>query len=167
MNDSLSSFFSSSRGLRDGDPLSHFLFVVLIKALSRMRSATINRGRLSGFSVGFRHSSVFDISHLLFADETLVFCGAKSEHLCFLCALFLSFEVVYDLKINLSKSDLILLGNVENVDGWWAFWVEVFSLPLKYNGLLLVASYKAKYIWVVALEKIECRLTIWKRMYLF
>jgi len=72
VNGNLFGFFSSSRGLRQGDPLSPFLFVIVMEALSRMLSATINAGFLSCFFVGSRHSSV-NISHLLFADDTLVF----------------------------------------------------------------------------------------------
>ena len=41
------------------------------------------------------------------------------------------------------------------------------SLPIKYLGLLLEeASYKAKSIWDGIIEKIECRLTGWKMLYL-
>jgi hypothetical protein len=75
VNGSPSSFFSSSRGLRYGDPLSPFLFVIVMEALSRMLSAIVNGGLLLGFSVGSRHSCVVDISHLLFADDTLFFVG--------------------------------------------------------------------------------------------
>jgi hypothetical protein len=42
----------------------------------------------------------------------------------------------------------------------------VSSLSLKYFGLSLGVSYKAKYIWDGVIEKIECQLTSWKKMYL-
>jgi len=42
----------------------------------------------------------------------------------------------------------------------------VASLPLKYLGLLLGASFKAKSIWEEVIEKIECQLANWKMMYL-
>lgn len=115
VNGSPFGFFNSSSGLRQGDPLSPFLFVIGMEALNRMLSATINVGLLSGFFVGSRHSGVVDILHLLFADDVLVFCRAKPNHLCFLHALFLCFEVVSCLKINLAKSELVIVGNVENV----------------------------------------------------
>jgi hypothetical protein len=67
-----------------------------------MPSPTVNRGFLSGFSVGSRHFGVVKIYHLLFGDGTLIFCGANPEHLCYLCAVFLCFEVVSGLKINLA-----------------------------------------------------------------
>jgi hypothetical protein len=44
-----SGFFSSSCGRRQGDPLSPFLFVTIIEALSRMISATVDGDFLSGF----------------------------------------------------------------------------------------------------------------------
>jgi hypothetical protein len=163
VNGNPSGFFSSSRGLRQGDPLSPFLFVIVMEALSRMLSATVNGGFLSGFSVGSRHSGVVNISHLLFADDTLVFCGAKPDHLCYLRALFLCFEAVSGLKINLAKSELVLVGNVENVDGLAGILgCRVSSLPLKYLGLPLGASYKAKSIWDGVIEKIERRWLVGK-----
>lgn len=67
--------------------------------------------------MGFRHSGVVNILHLLFVNDTLVCCGAKLDHLCYLCALFLCFKVVSGLKINLAKSELVPVGKFENVDG--------------------------------------------------
>jgi hypothetical protein len=55
-------FFSSSRGLRQGDPLSSLLVVIVIEALGRMISIAASGGLLSAFSVG----TWVDISHLLF-----------------------------------------------------------------------------------------------------
>jgi hypothetical protein len=69
--------------------LSLFLFVIVTEVLSKMITATIDGGLLSGFSIGSRHSCVVSISHLLFADNTLVFCGANPDHLQYLRALFL------------------------------------------------------------------------------
>jgi hypothetical protein len=51
---SLSGFFSSSRDLRGGDPLSPLLFVLVMEALSWMLSTTVESGQFSGFSVGSR-----------------------------------------------------------------------------------------------------------------
>jgi hypothetical protein len=78
------SFFSSSRGLRQGDLLSPLLFIIVMEALGRMISAAVSGGLLSRFSVG----TVTDISHLLFTDDTLLFCGANPNHLCNLQGVF-------------------------------------------------------------------------------
>ena len=74
-----------------------------MKALSKM-FATVDRGLLSTFSVGLRNNEDFAMSHLLFVDDTLIFCEANSEQLHNLCCLFLCFETVSGSEINLSKS---------------------------------------------------------------
>jgi hypothetical protein len=57
-----------------------------------------------------RNSGVVHIYHLLFTDDILLFSKANPKHLRFLCALYS--EVVSNLKINLSKSELVLMSNI-------------------------------------------------------
>ena len=88
-----------------------------------------------------------DIFHLLFTDDTLIFCGTVPYHLCLLSCLFLYLEVVLGLKINLAKSELVLVGIVNNVEGLTRILgCRVSSLPMKYLGLPLGASFKIKSI---------------------
>jgi hypothetical protein len=44
-------FFQSSRGIRQGDPLSILLFVVVMEALGKMLNASMLQGLLLGFSM--------------------------------------------------------------------------------------------------------------------
>jgi hypothetical protein len=62
--------------------------------------------------VGSRNNIWFLVSHILFVDDTLIFCEENHEQLCHLHCLFLCFEVVSRLKINLSKSELVPVGDV-------------------------------------------------------
>lgn len=87
INGSPSRFFNSSHGLRQEDPLSPLLFVVVIEALSRLLSTLVDKGLLSGFSVGLRPISCLQ-------RIMLIFCEAKLDHVCHICCLFLCFEVV-------------------------------------------------------------------------
>jgi len=96
-------FFSSSRGLRQGDYLCPLLFVVVMEALSRMLTAALDQGNLTGFSVGSRDSEALVVNYLLFADDTLIFCGAQEEQIRHLRCIFLCFEAASSLRINLGK----------------------------------------------------------------
>lgn len=67
-------FFNSSRIVRQGNPLSPFLFAITMDTLSQMLEASIERGSLSGFSVRSTNNGFINVSHLLFAYDTLLFC---------------------------------------------------------------------------------------------
>ncbi|XP_057473970.1 secreted RxLR effector protein 78-like [Actinidia eriantha] len=73
VNGSAQGFFGGSRGLRQGDPLSPYLFIIVMDVLSRFISRAVFVGRLCGFKVG-RGSQAEIVSHLLFVDDTLIFC---------------------------------------------------------------------------------------------
>lgn len=84
-----------------------------------------------------------NISHLLFADDTLMFCGGNLDHLRNLCCLFLCFEAVLGLIINLAKSELVPIGNVNNVEGLTNILdCRVASLPLKSLDLALGSLFR-------------------------
>ena len=68
-------FFPSFRGLRQGNPLSLLLFVIVMEALSHLLDRAVREGLFSGFSVGTLAENSLMVSHLLFADDTLIFCG--------------------------------------------------------------------------------------------
>jgi hypothetical protein len=103
VNGTPSGFFTSSRRLRQGDPLSPLLFVVVMEALSRMLVAALEQGSMTGFAMGPRESEAIVVNHLLFAD-TLIFCGAQEEQIRHLRCIFLCFEAALGLRINLGKS---------------------------------------------------------------
>uniref|UniRef100_A0A2N9J9F5 Reverse transcriptase domain-containing protein n=1 Tax=Fagus sylvatica TaxID=28930 RepID=A0A2N9J9F5_FAGSY len=158
-------FFPSSRGLRQGDPLSPLLFIIVMEALSRLLARARDGCYISGFDVGrVNHIS---ISHLLFADDTLILCGAARDQLCHLKSVFVWFQASSGLKINLGKSELVPVGSVPDVEELAVvLGCKVGTLPMSYLGLPLGSSFKDKTIWNGIVEKLETRLAGWKRMYL-
>lgn len=67
-----STFFNSSCGLKQEDPLSTLLFIVVMEASSKWLSDTMDRGLLLGFLVGSRNNDELHLSHLLFASSLLM-----------------------------------------------------------------------------------------------
>jgi hypothetical protein len=68
-NGSPSNFCKATRELRQGCPMSPFLFLLIAKGLSRMISTTKRLGALKGIQV----VENIKLSHLLFVDDILVF----------------------------------------------------------------------------------------------
>ena len=63
-----------------------------MEVLSRMLVAATIARQFSGFSVGNASGSLIMVSHLLFADDTLVFCDANSNHIAALRGILSRFE---------------------------------------------------------------------------
>jgi hypothetical protein len=100
-------------------------------------------------------------------DDTLDFCEVNPNHLRYLCVLLLFFEAISGLKVTLAKFVLVPVANVDNVGELVGILgCGTSSLSLKYLGIPLGASFKAKSIWDGIVEKLERRLVSWKMMYL-
>ena len=69
--------FKPTRGLRQGDPLSPYLFLLVAEGLSSMLKGAEDRGELEGIKV-CRNAPM--ISHLLFADDSLILMHADKQN---------------------------------------------------------------------------------------
>ena len=78
-NGSPADFFRSSRGLKQGDPLSPMMFLVMMEFLRKMMKTAEGAGLLRGFRADGRRGEGVCVSHLLFADDTILFCDADEE----------------------------------------------------------------------------------------
>ena len=108
----------------------------------------------------------FSISHLLFADDMIVFCEASEDQLLYLSWVLFWFEVSSGLKINLDKSILFPVGEVVNVaDLVVELGCHVGRLLSTYLGLPLAAAHKSVAVWDSIEERIRKMFACWKRNY--
>ena len=70
-----------------------------------------------------------NISHSFFADYTIVSCEASKEHLTHLSWILFWFEVASGLRINLAKSEIIPVGEMDEVELAVELGCKVGSLP--------------------------------------
>lgn len=123
--------FHPQRGLRQGDPLSPFLFNIVAEALNILLSKAKELGLLKGAQVG---SSGFSISHLQFADDTILFCEANWREVVNIKRILRCFELLSGLKINYHKSVISGVGVKEGMLHNFASRLNCLyhKLPLKY-----------------------------------
>ena len=151
--------FKPSRGIRQGDPLSPFLFVLMAEGLGRhIKHALLSR-KLKGISV---HNSPAT-SHQQFVDDTMLFGYPSVQEASCLKSLLNDFSLASGTHINCAKSQIFFFHTppsvkvaVTRILGF-----PTASLPSKYLGAPLTASSIKQPAWRSLLENLEARLNLW------
>ncbi|RVW43709.1 putative mitochondrial protein [Vitis vinifera] len=162
VNGNAKGWVKASRGLRQGDPLSPLLFIIVADVLSRMLLKAEERNVLEGFKVGRNRTRV---SHLQFADDTIFFSSSREEDMMTLKNVLLVFGHISGLKVNLDKSNIYginleqnhLSRLVEMLDCKASGW------PILYLGLPLGGNPKTSGFWDPVIERISRRLDGWQK----
>jgi len=97
------------QGLRQGDPLSPYLFITCAEGLSSLIRDAETRGILTGTKVCRQAPSV---SHLLFADDCFLFFKATEEHAHVMKDILSTYERASGQAISLPKSEIYCSRNV-------------------------------------------------------
>jgi len=74
LNGTLTETFKPSRGLRQGDPLSPFLFIIVVDGLGRLIKARVNNGKLKGLRLW---GEDLTITHQQFVDDVIMYSQAN------------------------------------------------------------------------------------------
>ncbi|KAI3824227.1 hypothetical protein L1987_05677 [Smallanthus sonchifolius] len=153
--------FKCGKGMRQGDPLSPFLFVIVMEALSRMFDKACEIGILEGIRLPNDGPRV---SHLFYADDAII-AGNWDENMALNSVRVLRcFYACSGLKINLGKSNLYGIGvsSLELEDMANLVGCKADSLPFKYLGLTVGANMNRVSNWRPVYDIFEKRLSLWK-----
>ena len=101
--------------------------------------------------------------HLPLPDNTILFCKANSDQPMYLGGILTWFKAILGLRINLNKSEIILVGRVNVGVLVTELGCGIGSLPFLYLGLPLGASHKSVGIWDTIEERFRKKLASWKR----
>jgi len=161
INGSPTKEFSMQKGVRQGDPLYHFLFIIAMEGLNLAMKAAISKGVFHGISIP---NSSITLSHLFYADDALFVGDWSKGNIVNLARILICFYVVFGLKVNFCKSRVIGVGvPLVEVDRWASpLGCEPSTLPFNYLGVPVGANMNLKKSWKPILDKFNYKLSVWK-----
>nr|GFA58358.1 hypothetical protein [Tanacetum cinerariifolium] len=154
-------FFKGMRGLRQGDPLSPYLFTLVMEVFSLMVKRRIEED--GTFKYHWRCERLKH-THLSFTDDLMVFAKADVHSVLILSKALKEFSGVSGLVPNLLKSS-VFFGNVHESLKSKILHVLPFvvgCLPVRYLGLPLCSSRLSKAHCSSLIDKVKSRLFNWK-----
>lgn len=160
VNGSPSDPFSPSRGLRRGDPLSPFLFILLAEGLWRTLKEKRRTGELRGIDP---HNSQIAQTHQQFVDDTMLMGIASVREARVIKETLEEFNKASGLDINKGKSQLFFFNTQMEIKR------EIIRtlgfteghLPSKFLGAPLVEGNPKARQWKELLDKMESKLRNW------
>ncbi|GAU26515.1 hypothetical protein TSUD_361480 [Trifolium subterraneum] len=164
VNGSPTTEINIQRGLKQGDPLAPFLFLLVAEDFVGLMRNAVALNLFKGFSIG---SEGLVISHLQYADDTLCIGDDTLKNLWTLKAILRGFELASGLKVNFWKSSLIGV-NVSNdymVNACNFLNCKRGVIPFMYLGLPVGANPRRCSTWDPLVERLRKRLRAWGNRY--
>jgi hypothetical protein len=155
-----------SRGLRQGDPLSPYLFLICAEGLSALLQKSSLVGRLKGLQTSRLGPWV---SHLFFADDSLLFGKASLDESREFMEILQLYEASSGQQLNREKTAIFFSPNTSPAtrksiqDFWGSSGVQNFD---KYLGLPALIGRSKRAIFNGLKERIVSRLQGWKEKFL-
>jgi hypothetical protein len=153
------------RGLKQGDPLAPFLFLLVVEGLSSAIRRAEDLSLFSGFRVGIGRLS---ISHIQYADDTLFLGEPSVQNLWTIKTILRCFELASVLKVNFFKSSIMGV----NVNSEFLGLAERFlhcnvgSIPFIYLGLPVGDNPRRESTWKPLLESLSRKLGVWRNRFI-
>ncbi|XP_074283833.1 uncharacterized protein LOC141608370 [Silene latifolia] len=130
-------------------------------AFNQIMLRGIQVGSIQGLEVG---KDKVVLTHLQFADDTLVFCPAPSQVLTNIRRLLDNFQRAFGLTINFKKSALLVMGRNQQ----WGeknaqkLGCQLLQLPVKYLGIPLGGNPNKISSWDSVIQSVKVKLASWK-----
>ncbi|XP_062100345.1 uncharacterized protein LOC133806236 [Humulus lupulus] len=139
LNGRIQGHFKGGKGLRQGDPISPLLFVIVMEYLTRLliKASKENRFRFHPMCKSLNRISLY------FADDLILFCKGTSSSVQVIREVFSEFSISSGLKINYSK---IYIGGV----------------PAEIKARILVCSKLNEGVFLLKYLGVPLRPTKWK-----
>lgn len=160
VNGSPSRFFQTSRGLRQGDPISPILFIILAKCLGRNIKKLIDQRSIIGLRPS---SSLLIYSHQQFVDDTILMGRSTVTEAKTFKRILNLYESASRQVINRAKSSIFFLNTLDHKQIKLAQIIGCQIEPLSSTYLGFPLCFKpSESFWISLVEKFNKKLSGWK-----
>ncbi|KAM0041794.1 putative RNA-directed DNA polymerase [Helianthus debilis subsp. tardiflorus] len=161
VNGSPTKEFKFQRGVKQGDPLSPYLFLIAIEGLNAMIKKAIKINVFKGISLPNQGPIV---SHVLYADDAIFIGDWEVGNVLNLARILRCFHLTSGLKVNFFKSKVfgVGVGEPEVKDMARFLRCEPGSLPFSFLGLPVATGMGRSVNWGPVLDRLKSRLNSWK-----
>ncbi|KAK3189469.1 hypothetical protein Dsin_029030 [Dipteronia sinensis] len=160
INGELAGFFHSKRGLRQGDHMSSYLFVIDMEVLTKLLAKHIQDS--SHYKYHWKCDKI-KLSRLCFADDLIMLCHGSTPSATILKMSLNYFTSLLGLKANPAKSNISLssVPNDSRQQPINIFGYNVGSLPIRYLGIPVISSKLSHLDCSPLLVKVSNRISSW------
>ncbi|KAF3685503.1 hypothetical protein FXO37_00562 [Capsicum annuum] len=149
--------FDAAKGLRQGDPISPYLFVIAMEYLSQSLNE-LKRDRTFKYHP---RCAKLGTTHHCFADDLLLFVKGEYFSVAKMHKKFVKFTKASGLQANLSKSSVYVRGMSAD-ETQKSYWAQLFILPAKVMNA--INTYCRSFIWSGVNTITKKALVSWERM---
>jgi len=158
--------FNPTKGLRQGDPLAPFLYLITAEGLASMVRQAVKKKLFQGIKVGTKE---IEVNMLQYVDDTLFLCEANTQNILGIKCILRCFELAVGLTVNFIKREI---GGLKVEEGIIQRYSEILNcdvmhLPFIYLGMPISGISRRFVLWREVVDKIKKRLARWKEKYLF
>ncbi|PKU78543.1 Putative ribonuclease H protein [Dendrobium catenatum] len=158
INGVLEGYFNSTSGIRQGCPLSPYLFAIIMDGLSSLFDLATANNSFQAIKAGR-----CEVSHLMFADDLLVFSTATTTNAHAINSILKDFAAVSGLTVNPLKSSILLSNNTLVADEICHILnIQQATSPIKYLGLPIFYRKLRLNDFNPLIQKITSQLEGWK-----
>ncbi|GJX22998.1 RNA-directed DNA polymerase, eukaryota [Tanacetum coccineum] len=152
--------FKFHKGLKQGDPLSPYLFILVMESLHLSFNNIINADLFKGI----RFDDSLTLSHLFYADDAVFIGKWDRANILTIVRMLKCFFLASGLQINILKSKLMGIGvsNEEVLAAANIIGCSTFSTPFSYLGVKVGMSPSRRKAWDEIIGKVSNRLSKWK-----
>ncbi|PKA48832.1 Putative ribonuclease H protein [Apostasia shenzhenica] len=165
INGKQTGFFKSSRGLKQGDPLSPILFILASEFLSRGLNALMTNNP----AISYYSHCATNIFHLAYADDCIIFCNGAKKSIVKVLDFLNRYQTCSGQKINKEKSSFICpkSSSPSRIHHWEEITHFVHSkLPFNYLGCPIFLGNPRNNFFDPILNKIRSHIGGWEDKWL-